>query len=912
MSGAPEQTERAPAAAGQAPAAPAPKQYFKGVVKQVMDGGVVVIRGPPRNGPPAERILALTNIDAPRLARRPTPNSAATVDEPLSWDAREYLRKMVVGKNVLGHVVHTANREYGVLLLGDNPETAVDVAVKLVEEGLAKVRDNCQDSVLISAQEGAKNKGVGMWAEDSSSKVRSITWEVENPRNLVDKYAGKPVAAVVEHVRDGTTLRLFLLPDMIHVTLMMSGVRSPATRLGPEGRPDPPNCEEYAVEAHYFTECRLLQRDVEVILESHNNNNFVGSVLHPAGNIAEALLKEGMAKCVDWSISKVTGGPEKYRAAEKAAKERKSRIWKNYVPAANNIDPKDKEFNGKVVEVVNGDALMVKSGKVVKKLHLASIKAPKIEDEADAKAKRAGGAFRPLYDIPFMFEAREFLRKKLIGHQVHVTIDYIQKAREPMAGEPGFPEKTCCTILVQGVNVAEALVSKGLATVVRYAAGNDERSSRYDDLLQAEQKAVKSGKGLHDKKNTPTHRVTDMTGNVTKCKQFLPFLQRAGRMQGLVEFVASGSRFRVFIPRETCIITFLLGGIECVRGSRTLPSGEHIQGQQYGDECALHVKEMVLQREVEIEVENIDKAGNFIGYLFCEGTNLSIHLVTEGFASMHFTADRSNYSNQIKNAEDNAKAAKKRIWTNYSGEEEAAAEEEEAKQLNEDRTVNYTEVLVTEITDEGKVYACPVSEGPALEQLMDNLRSEFQASPPLAGAYTAKKNDLCAAKFVDDQWYRAKVEKVGPSEVQVLYIDYGNRASVPKTKLGSLPASFAATPGYARVYSLALTLLPPDEDLQGQAIQALKEDLLDKAAKVNVEYKVGGESFVTFHIGEEDIGMGLVEDGLLMVDRKGGRKMAPVLKKYEEAMTRAKKHHLNIWQYGDITADDAKEFGIGK
>ena len=94
---------------------------------------------------------------------------------------------------------------------------------------------------------------------------------------------------------------------------------------------------------------------------------------------------------------------------------------------------------------------------------------------------------------------------------------------------------------------------------------------------------------------------------------------------------------------------------------------------------------MVLQREVEIEVENIDKAGNFIGmirnwlsdntdlyqgYIFCEGTNLSIHLVMEGFASMHFTADRSNYSNQIKNAEDNAKAAKKRIWTNYSGEEE--------------------------------------------------------------------------------------------------------------------------------------------------------------------------------------------------------------------------------------------------
>ena len=42
-----------------------------------------------------------------------------------------------------------------------------------------------------------------------------------------------------------------------------------------------------------------------MILESSSNNNFVGSVIHPNGNIAEALLKEGMAKCVDWSISKV-------------------------------------------------------------------------------------------------------------------------------------------------------------------------------------------------------------------------------------------------------------------------------------------------------------------------------------------------------------------------------------------------------------------------------------------------------------------------------------------------------------------------------------------------------------------------------------------------------------------------------
>merc|ERR1712088_149484 len=116
---------------------------------------------------------------------------------------------------------------------------------------------------------------------------------------------------------------------------------------------------------------------------------------------------------------------------------------------------------------------------------------------------------------------------------------------------------------------AEALVSKGLASVVRYAAGNDQRSSKYDELLMAEQKAEKSGKGMFDKKNIPTHRVSDMSGNPVKCKQFLPFLQRAGRMSGLVEFV---------------------------------PSGDIIKAEPFGDEANSHVKEMLLQREVEIEV----------------------------------------------------------------------------------------------------------------------------------------------------------------------------------------------------------------------------------------------------------------------------------------------------------------------
>jgi len=42
-------------------------QYFTGIVKQVQDGGFITVRGQPRNGPPPERTIALSEIDAIRL-----------------------------------------------------------------------------------------------------------------------------------------------------------------------------------------------------------------------------------------------------------------------------------------------------------------------------------------------------------------------------------------------------------------------------------------------------------------------------------------------------------------------------------------------------------------------------------------------------------------------------------------------------------------------------------------------------------------------------------------------------------------------------------------------------------------------------------------------------------------------------
>ena len=134
--------------------------------------------------------------------------------------------------------------------------------------------------------------------------------------------------------------------------------------------------------------------------------------------------------------------------------------------------------------------------------------------------------------------------------------------------------------------------------------------------------------------------------------------------------------------------------------------------------------------------------------------------------------------------------------------------------------------------------------------------------------------------------------------------------------------------------------LPDDAELAALGVAGLREDLLDQSLKMNIEYRyegdlfnllhklpsrgqisillqkntlppcnfvclkwarytyetlicfywfyllfltprVGSDSYVTFaDENDEDIGKGLVGDGLLLVDRKGGRKLAKLLKEW--------------------------------
>lgn len=56
--------------------------------------------------------------------------------------------------------------------------------------------------------------------------------------------------------------------------------------------------EPFAAEAKFFTESRLLQRDVQIVLESCHNQNILGTILHPASGAGGR--RRGRGNGVGW------------------------------------------------------------------------------------------------------------------------------------------------------------------------------------------------------------------------------------------------------------------------------------------------------------------------------------------------------------------------------------------------------------------------------------------------------------------------------------------------------------------------------------------------------------------------------------------------------------------------------------
>ncbi|KAK0561522.1 hypothetical protein OC861_005770 [Tilletia horrida] len=725
---------------------------------------------------------------------------------------------------------------------------------------------------LRAIQEDAQSAQRGIWGPDDSLIKVDYTMP-EDTHSFLQEWKGKPIDAVVEQVRDGSMLRvrLFLTPRHHQlINLNLAGIKAPRMPVNPHAAHSngggASGGEAFGEESKFFVESRLLQRNVKVTIlsmpqpasvptpfaatasaaaatQQQQSNGpptatvLIGTAIHTVGDIAYFLLAAGLARVVDWhaGILANVGGMEKYRTAERTAKEKRIGIWKDYVPsstaaagAAGGHASAKRTFEAVVGRIISGDTVHVflnndgddgnSNGLNERRIQLSSIRQALIKDP-----KQAG----------YANEAREFLRKRLIGKTVSVQIDYIK----PKEGD--FEERTYATIRTlsgKETNIAELLVQRGLATVQRHKRDDEDRSPEYDRLMEAEAAAIAEARGIHSGKESPAPRMGDASDNAAKANSFLPGLKRAGRVPAIVDFVASASRFKLIVPRENVRLTFVLAGIRAPRTARN----PHEKDEPFGREGLEYTTRRALQRDVEVEFVMTDKAGGFIGNLYLnKSENLAVSLVGEGFASVHaYSAENLSSGNALYEAERSAQAARLRLWKDFEGEVEgpvnghgaanletvgagtpgageagtnghaangagaaagkagapawgsagakasalAAAASQAAPARRE-----YADVIISDVRGNGtdvpfsfavQILDDRISE---LETLMKELAVHSTAPAPGSG-FTPRAGEYVCAKFSQDgAWYRAQVKKaqLGSKKAEVHYVDYGNIETIP-------------------------------------------------------------------------------------------------------------------------------------
>ncbi|QRV79522.1 staphylococcal nuclease domain-containing protein 1 [Ceratobasidium sp. AG-Ba] len=898
---------------------------MKATVKSVLSGDTLVLRGPPgpQGQPPKERILHLAEIVSPRMG------TASKEDEPWAYECREFLRQFAVGKPI------TFTSTFSLPPKDDIPSdfghaeiNGRDVATEVLRAGFARCKDikrepTEEDTRRKDLETEARNGMVGMW-NPQGPKDHNVQYTMPvDSAAFVNEWKGKNIDAIVEQVRDGSTLRVrLLMPEDQHqfANISLAGVRCPRA----SGR-DGEAAEEWGEEAKFFVESRLLQRVVRVQILSlpaptstpfastspnappPSASIFIGNVLHPNGNIAEFLVGAGLARVVDWHAGMLAAGGamERLRAAEKSAKEKRVNIYsKVAVPAKATGDaapaPQRGPFDATVVRVWSGDQLSIleKGGKE-RRVQLSSVRAPKASEPKQAY---------------YANEAREFLRKKLIGKHVKVNVDFVR----PKEGE--FEERDAVTVRYGNahVNVAEQLIEKGLATALRHRRDDESRSSEYDKLMAAEQNAVNDLRGIHSGKEIPLPRIINASETSTKAASWLSSFKRQGRVPAVVDYVASGSRFKVLIPKENLSLTLVLSGIRAPRTARN-PSEK---SEPYGQEALDFATRRYMQRDVEVEFEATDKTGGFIGALYLNKTeNAAVTLVREGLATIHdYSAESLPWSKTLYEADAEAKANKRNIWHDFdpSAEESIPAPTDNgATPLKSE----YLDIIVSDIRTApsfGFSFQVLNEKTAQLEKLMKEFAVHYR-NAPVVPSFVPKAGELIAAKFSGDgSWYRAKVKRssVAKKEVELTFIDYGNQETTAFSNTRPLDPRFKSLAPQAQDARLSFVKLAgPETEYAEDAIARFRSLAEDRKLVANVDHKDGHILHLRL-IDPQDpqsandphasINTELVRDGLAMIDKKD-RYLASypgMLKALQEATLGAKRDRLGMYELGDIGDDD--------
>lgn len=843
---------------------------------------------------PPEKQLFLSGIAAPRR------------DEPHALGSRDWLRQQI-GRPCVFHVDgNQGGREVATVFVGSS-----NLALASLAQGWSRVRGEAPpDSPAAKAQLEAQAARLGVWGAASAVAPPPTA---ANPATLTPNV---PISAVVEAALNGSLLRCTLVVSNQYVTANLAGVQCPSMNRKAASEADgqtPPQPEPFAREAKHHTEMHVLHRPVQLVprgLDKYSNLmcsiSFDSNDTHGV-DLAEDLLKAGLGRIADWSIS-LCDAASRLRSAESQAMQARRGLWHNHVMAAPSTMGR---FAGRVVEVVSGDVLVVADActGAERRVGLASIRAPRVGNVRKGEAPNAAG-----------LAAKEFLRTSLIGRTVVVQLEYIrtlgstgEEGATPSVDEPQrtlemaslYEEKLDARgAVVARRSVGELLVANGLASVTRHKPG-EPRAERYDALLAAEEQARSARRGVHSGTDLPAPATLhDLSRDPGRARAYHSTLLRAGRLNAVVEYIISPGRLKLSIPKAGVQILFTMAGVRCPRAS-----------DPGAAEAIAFLRKHVLQREVGVNIETVSvKTGLFMGGLSYPSlpggaptANLAMDMVQAGLAFVHNTSDGRAESHDLRAAETSARDKRLGLWAHHVDDEASGQDHAD------DDAQGGSECVAVAVGDVRSGALFYIQRRGDIADIEERIA---QKGVPPVGGFAPAVGALCLAQFsVDDRWYRARVvRKLAHDMFQVLFVDYGNEEALPPARLAALDADLAAAPAAAQPARLAWLFVPTLEHDCGveaaQLLSSLTAGGRALAARIESRDRASGVVDVTLTPADgtdaESLNVAMLSEGLARISKRAastarGRCAAEELRPHQE---RARKLHKGMFVYGDVDSDE--------
>ena len=179
-----------------------------------------------------------------------------------------------------------------------------------------------------------------------------------------------PLEAIVEYVFSASFVSAYVHKYKSVVKVSMNFLFTPA------------NADKAILaEGKAFTEKYILHRTVGIKFDRlDEGGSFVGRIFHPAGDIAQEVLKNGFSKLnMPKNIDFDADYYKTLKEAQLIAQTKALRIWKDFKKEESKQNKASTtDFTGKVVEIHSGDSLTIEreTDLALFRVFLATVKAP--------------------------------------------------------------------------------------------------------------------------------------------------------------------------------------------------------------------------------------------------------------------------------------------------------------------------------------------------------------------------------------------------------------------------------------------------------------------------------------------------------------------------------------------------------